>query len=105
MQPLLDWMKHSELGQIIQTTNWIFSTLESIHFIGLCFLFGSLLIVDLKLMGFLRPLPYKWAIAFLPITIASFLVMLLSGIGFLFYNPSGYYNNIAFRFKLLFLLL
>jgi uncharacterized protein DUF6644 len=104
IDPLLDWIKASWLGQVIQSTNWIFSTLESVHFIAVCFLFGSILIVDLKLLGFLKGLSYKRAMSFLPITIGSFMVMLLSGIGFIFYNPHGYYNNIAFRLKMLFLL-
>ena len=49
--PLFDWAEASWLGQGVRQSLWLFPVIEAIHLLGLCVLGGSLLIVDLRLLG------------------------------------------------------
>jgi hypothetical protein len=102
---VLQWMADSSLRGAIMGNFWVFPTLETLHFIGVCLLFGSLLLVDVRLMGFLRQVPIGSALSFLPITIGAFLLLLATGIAFVFSNPFNYWANPAFKLKLLFIFL
>jgi hypothetical protein len=81
--------------------------LESIHVIGLAIVFGTILIIDLRLMGvastnrpFQRMAPeiVKW-------TWVGFAIALLTGALMFTTNATVYYHNTYFRVKMLLLLL
>ena len=93
------------LGTLIRDIAWMFPALEVVHFMGLCVLFGSLMVIDLRLLGIAKFIPYRPAMAFIPIAIAAFSVNMLSGIGFFCADPFRYYPNIAFRWKIFFIIL
>ena len=50
MNEIIDWLTATPLNSFITNNSWVWPTLESIHFLGLCLLFGSLLIIDLSLI-------------------------------------------------------
>lgn len=102
---ILAWMESSGLGNLVRDVAWIFPALETVHFMGLCVLFGSLMVVDLRLLGVAKFIPMRPAMKFVPIAIGGFCVNLLSGIGFLFSDPFRYYPNVAFRLKMLLILI
>src|SRR3546814_19197005 len=84
---------------------WLFPTLESLHFIGVCFLFGSLLLVDLRLLGFLRGGSAGMAFAYLWITVGAFALLLATGLCFFFTNPFNYWSNPVFKIKMVLVML
>jgi hypothetical protein len=102
---VLHWIKELPLGAAVRESRWMFAMGETFHFIGLCLMAGGLLIVDLRLLGFIRGVPMRTALAFLPFVIAGFLINLATGIEFFVTDPFMYWPNPAFRLKMLFILL
>lgn len=102
---MLDWFKMAFPGPQVRATNWMFATGESFHFIGLCLLFGGLIFVDLRLMGYFKRMSVKAALSYLPFVIAGFLINLASGWLFFTAAPPAYWDNPAFLWKMSFIVL
>ena len=102
---ILHWIRETSLGATVRQSRWIFATGETLHFIGLSLLVGGILIVDLRLLGFLRRIPIRAALAFLPFVIAGFLINLATGIVFFSADPMMYWPNPAFKLKMALILL
>ena len=49
--PFFSQLEHSWMGQSIQSSVWLFPVIESIHLVGLGIIAGSVLIVDMRLLG------------------------------------------------------
>ena len=105
MDPILNWMEQSYIGQMMRDSSWLFPGAEILHFFGLCLLIGSLMVVDLRLLGVIRDMSYQSIYRFLPISLIGFGINLLTGILFCFTDPFRYYPNIAFRVKMLLIVL
>ena len=52
LQPFFDWMAALPISQAIGASIWIFPLVQAIHLVFLAVLAGSILIVDLRLLGF-----------------------------------------------------
>ena len=48
---LFEWFEATWLGTTVRDSLWAFPVLEAIHLLGLSLLGGSLLIVDLRMLG------------------------------------------------------
>ncbi len=105
MDDLLLSIETSALGQVMRSSVWLFPMAEILHFIGLSLLIGSLLVVDCRLLGFARNFPVAAVYRFLPLALAGFGINLVTGAMFFFSDPFRYYSNIAFRLKMLCILL
>jgi len=95
----------SNLTQWIQATYWLWPILEIFHFFGLTLLMGGLIIVDLRMIGFLSYIGLEEVKKLLPLVIFGFLVNLITGVLFLFGDPSRYSINIGFQIKMILVLL
>ena len=95
----------SQLSQWIQATFWLWPVLEIIHFFGLTLLMGGLIIVDLRMIGFFPTISLKGVKKLLPFVIFGFLLNLITGIFFVYGDPSRYAINIGFQIKLILILL
>jgi hypothetical protein len=102
---ILHWLRDTGLAAAVRQSRWIFATGEVFHFIGLCLLIGGILIVDLRLLGFVRQIPVRAALAFLPFVIAGFLINLVTGVLFFVNDPYMYWPNPAFKLKMIVILL
>jgi hypothetical protein len=49
--PFFSGCEHSWIGQSIQSSAWLFPVIESVHLVGLGVIAGSVLIVDMRLLG------------------------------------------------------
>ncbi len=96
---ILDAIKNLWLGEAIRDSAWLFPTLETFHFIGLCLLLGSMLLVDLRLTGIVKG-PVRPMLLYTRLAIAGFVINLLSGIGFFVSNPANYAANPLFWIKM-----
>jgi hypothetical protein len=101
----LSWVEHSWLAALVNDSTWMFPTLEALHFLGLILLMGSLIVVDLRLMGVGAEAPVNAVIRFIPWSMVGFVINLVSGVMFFASDPSNYYFNTAFRLKMLAVLL
>jgi len=95
----------SQLSQWIQATYWLWPVLEIIHFFGLTLLMGGLIIVDLRMIGFFPTLSLQGVKKLLPFVVFGFLLNLITGIFFIYGDPSRYAINIGFQIKLILILL
>jgi len=102
---ILHWFRDTSLGAAVRHSRWMFATGETFHFLGLSLLVGGILIVDLRLLGFLRHISMRSALAFLPFAIIGFVINLLTGILFFTADPMMYWPNPAFRLKMFLILL
>ena len=105
MDDLLLNIETSALGQVMRDSVWLFPMAEILHFMVLSLLIGSLLVVDFRLLGFARNFPVAAVYRFLPLALTGFGINLVTGTMFFSSDPFRYYPNVAFRLKMLFILL
>jgi hypothetical protein len=101
----LKWVAASWLAGRIRDSLLLFPLLESIHVFGLALVFGTISIVDLRLLGIAstqRPFT-RMASDILKWTWAAFAVTALTGILMFITNAPVYYHNFYFRTKMLLL--
>ncbi|MBI4123395.1 MAG: hypothetical protein HY467_00710 [Betaproteobacteria bacterium] len=71
----------SSLGQAMRQWLWLYPGVEIVHITGIALLFGSIAVLDLRLLGFSRTLSVKkLARHVLPWTAASFALIVPSGL-------------------------
>ena len=97
---ILTAIEQSWPGQMMHQVTWLFGVFETVHFIGLCFLMGAMLVVDLRLLGLMRQVPIRSVLPLLTVAVAGFACNLISGVGFFFSNPLSYWPNPAFKLKM-----
>ena len=51
-------LKTSSLASMINDTEWAWAAMETIHFVGLCLLFGIVLAISLRALGALKMVPF-----------------------------------------------
>lgn len=74
-------LEASGLGQAMRGWLWLYPAVETIHIVGIALLFGSIAVLDLRLLGFSRSISAKrLASHVLPWTAASFLLIVPSGL-------------------------
>ena len=49
---LFDWFEYTTLGIVVRESVWMFPVIEAVHLLGLCLLGGTVLTVDLRMLGF-----------------------------------------------------
>src|SRR6185436_10419989 len=86
-------------------TAWGWPAAESLHFIGLSLLVGTIFVFDLRLLGIGRRIPIGALHRLIPWGIAGYICTLATGMLFVLAEPDQYVYNPAFHFKLLFMVL
>lgn len=83
------------------------NVLEGTHLISLMLFAGTIFVVDLRLLGvtFRKTKVSAVSDSILPLTVYSFILVTLSGVGLLFAKPIYYYHTIWFLVKMVFLAL
>jgi hypothetical protein len=91
----------------LHESQYAYSIIESIHVWTLCLFFGSIAMVDLRLLGWILPgVPVsEFARRVLPWTIAGFVIMVITGTLLVYAIPVRTYQSIFFRTKMLLLVL
>lgn len=104
------WLKSLEetsLASGIRDSLYIFPILESVHVMALSVVFGTITIVDLRLLGLasIGRSFARMASELLRITWGAFVVVALTGTLMFMTNARVYYNNTPFRVKMVLLVL
>lgn len=105
--PFFDRIDNSYIGSNVRDSNWLFPVIESIHVVGIVFLVGASVLLDLRLLnrGYLREQPIsKVSSRLLPVMWAAFGVMLFTGTLMVVSESWQCYTSIAFRLKMALLL-
>ncbi len=109
--PFFEWCEGTGLGQLVRTSLWLFPVIESVHLLGLSALGGTVLLVDLRMMGagLTRQSLSSVARAVHPWLVASVALLMLTGIPLFlseavkcFYNPSFWVKMATLPVALLF---
>lgn len=98
---MLDALAQSPLAQAISSSRQVYPLLNAAHIAALASLFGSILALDLRLVGLFRAVPILPLAQVLPRVSACGLVMaVLTGFMLFLVEPHDYAANGAFRAKL-----
>ena len=85
-------------------TAWGWPLAESVHFMGLCLLAGSIFLFDLRLLGVGRRIPIGALHKLIPWGLVGFALTIASGILFVLTEPDQYIYNPAFHLKVFFMI-
>jgi hypothetical protein len=91
----LTWMQASALGHFMRESGpWTYAIVNLAHILGIAALFGAVVILDLRLIGFWRltPLSALTEVA-VPVAATGFALSVTSGIGLITANATEYVGN------------
>ncbi len=105
--PVLGWLEQTGLATTIRDSLLLFPLLEAVHVIGLALVFGTIAIIDLRLLGVASAQRSfsRMASDIMTWTWATFAVTALTGALMFITNATVYFNNIYFRAKILLLVM
>jgi uncharacterized membrane protein len=86
-------------------TTWAWPVAESLHFISLSTIVGTIVLFDARLLGVAKGIPIRVMHRLIPIGLASYAVSVATGALFFIAEPDQYVYNPSFHFKLAFMLL
>ena len=95
MADLLAWLEGSTLGHAMRNSGvWTYGIVNLTHILGVSSLFGAVLVLDLRLIGFWRGVPIpSIARPTVPVATTGFIVAATSGICLITTNGSEYVGN------------
>jgi Family of unknown function (DUF6644) len=104
---LFQWLEYTRIGEALRTNRVLFPLVSIVHLLGLALLVGTILIIDLGLLGvgMQRQPVSRIARQLAPLTWAGLAVMLITGPILLTGEAIKMYSNIAFWIKLGFITL
>jgi uncharacterized protein DUF6644 len=102
-----EWLGDLPWSAGLHESQYAYSIIESLHVWAMAVFFGTIVMVDLRLLGWtMRTVPVtQVAGRVLPWTVGAFVIMLTTGSLLFFAIPLRSYQNIFFRSKMILLLL
>ena len=107
LEQALTRLQDLSLPTQIRESDWLFPTIETVHVFALVLVVGTIMTVDLRLLGVAnKERPFSQvASEMLPWTWAAFSIAALAGMLMFSSKALTYYGNIPFRLKMICLLL
>jgi len=93
------------IGAFVTKVPWMWPTCETLHFIGLCLVFGIAFLFNLRMLGVMKNVSFAALHRLLPWGILGFGINLLTGMLFFVGIPDQYTMNPAFHWKIVLILL
>ncbi|WP_174296929.1 DUF6644 family protein [Sphingomonas bacterium] len=104
---LCTWLEATPLAVKITESEWLFPTIETVHVLALTLVVGSIVLLDLRLLGLANrnlgamqlsdeTLPWTWS---------AFVVAAITGTLMFVSAATKYYGNVPFRIKMVLLVL
>jgi uncharacterized membrane protein len=94
-----------EIGSVMVNNKWAWAAGQTVHFVGLCLLFGVVLLLDLRMLGFMKGLSFSALHRWLPWAAVGFGVNVVTGILFFIGSPPDFYITASvFQWKLVLIL-
>ena len=96
------WLVNSPWSHFMNSYEWVFPAVQSLHFIGFAMSIGTIAIVDLRLLGLgmRRQGPAELAADLAPWTHVGIAVMLTTGPLMFSTDAVAYHFNPSFQFKM-----
>jgi uncharacterized membrane protein len=88
------------LSMFVTGTKWMWPVCETLHFIGLSLLMGVVLLVDLRMLGFMKSVSFPVLHRLLPWGILGFGINVMTGLLFFIGNPGQYTRSVPFQWKM-----
>jgi len=101
-ESLFVWFERTTIGVAVRDSVWAFPVIEAVHLLGLCLLGGSVILVDLRLLGLGltdQSIP-KLARIVRPWFVASIAILVLTGIPLFLSEAIKAYYNTSFWIKM-----
>jgi hypothetical protein len=98
LRQLVKWGSTTTLAHYMNGA-WQWPIAESLHFIGLSMLIGTVGLFDLRLMGLAKGIPFSALHRMIPLGIAGYFLNFLTGICFLTTAGDQYMYNPTFQLK------
>jgi hypothetical protein len=107
LYPYFLWIENTRLGHGIRESKWTFTLAEVFHLLGLTLLLGTVLLLALRLFGFVlqRKSVAGLARELMPLSMGGLTLTILTGTLLFTSEATKCWGNIAFRYKILFLFL
>ena len=86
---------------VIDYSRWVWPLIETLHFIGLIMLVGTVGILSLRILGFMKQLPVGPLHRLIPIGIGGLIINVITGFLFFIGMPFFYVFNWYFQLKIL----
>jgi hypothetical protein len=104
---LLEAMSEVSFAVFVRESTWAFPAAEAAHVIAISLVVGLIAIIDLRLLGLASVGKRLTSLTrdILPWTWGAFAVAVVSGMAMFASQPLDYFNNTAFRIKILLLVL
>ena len=97
------WLQDLSFPTNIRESEWLFPTIETVHVLALVLVVGSILMVDLRLLGLASRERSVRAITAerLPLTWSAFVVAAVAGALLFSSKAVTYYDDLPFRLKMI----
>ncbi len=109
MEAFSDFLISLGIGDFVATYDWVWPLGETLHFVGMCVLLGTVGVVDLRILGVAKGIPISLLEKFIPLGVIAFIVNALTGFIFIAGNPVGgpmeYLTNLSLQIKMLIVLI
>ena len=104
--PVIEWLEHTGAGTAIRDSTWLFPCIEAGHLLALALMGGSVLLVDLRMLGLgVTRLPVAQVCRDArPWLMGSFVVLVVTGVLLFLSEATKCYLNPAFWIKMAFLI-
>jgi hypothetical protein len=95
LEALLLWLEGSALGDLMRTSGvWTYGVVNLFHILGIATLFGSVLVLDLRLLGAWRGVPLALlAQPTIVLAACGFTLAVASGVALITTNATEYVGN------------
>ena len=106
MTAFLEWCQTNALSQLMSNGKWPYPALEILHIAGLVVVFGSMLVLNLRIFGRIlwqEPVP-QVAAGLAPLTLAGVAAQLVSGPILFMGSAMKLSESTSFKLKMLLLL-
>ena len=100
-----EWIRVASIAGFINTTNWAWPTLETLHFIGLSMILGVALVVNLRMLGVAKNISFSALHRLLPWGILGFGLNVSTGLLFFVTIPEQYTQNLALHIKMILMMI
>ena len=99
--PAPGWPRTAAAGAALVLDNpWVWPICEVFHFVGLCLLFGVVLLVNLRLLGFVKGVAFADVNRLIPWAMVGLGINIVTGMLFFLASPEQYTQNPAFVWKI-----
>jgi hypothetical protein len=99
------WITAAYVQSLVADHTWLWPSLEALHFVGLWLLFGVVLLVNLRMLGMMKAVPFSALHRLLPWSVLGLGINIVSGMMWVIATPEQYMMNVSFFWKMGFLLL